>query len=250
MEKTIKDLSKDPLFLVALELNDVDLANFCKTNKKFNEQICKKDTIWNYKLSRLDKKYSEDIEKLRNEVETPRELYQLVKSLIVAREIFKVNWSLTKLYNKEEISLSNEGIEKIPNLSLFKNLEELYLKYNKIEEIPEILPNSLKKLCLNHNKIEKIPDILPNSLELLYLDYNKIEKIPVTLPNSLQRLDLGNNKIEKIPETLPDSLKKLYLINNKIEEIPDNLPNSLQKLDLRYNEIKDIPEKYRYIVKV
>ena len=27
-------LTKDALFLVAVELNDIDLANFCKTNKK------------------------------------------------------------------------------------------------------------------------------------------------------------------------------------------------------------------------
>jgi hypothetical protein len=114
-------LTKDPLFLVALELNDVDLANFCKTNKKFNEQFCKKDDIWNYKLSRLDKKYSEDIQNLSQEVSVPikpRELYQLVKSLIDAKEIFKLDWSLTELYNKEEISPTIFGIFFIPNIVL------------------------------------------------------------------------------------------------------------------------------------
>jgi Leucine-rich repeat (LRR) protein len=244
MEKTIKDLSKDPLFLVALELNDVDLANFCKSNKKFNEQICKKDDIWNYKLSRLDKKYSEDIQELKKEVKTPRELYQLIKSLIVAKEIFKVNWSLNELYNKKIIWINKE-IKKIPNLSLFKNLRELDLSWNKIEKIPETLPNSLSELNLRHNKIEKIPETLPNSLQELYLGYNKIIKIPMTLPKSLQKLSLDDNQIKEIPKTLPNSLQELYLNSNQIEKIPETLPNSLQKLSLGNNQIKEIPEKYR-----
>ena len=48
----MEKLTKDPLFLVALELNDIDMANFCKSNKFFNDQICKKDDIWYYILER------------------------------------------------------------------------------------------------------------------------------------------------------------------------------------------------------
>jgi Leucine-rich repeat (LRR) protein len=224
-------LTKDPLFLVALELNDVDMANFCKSNKKFNEQICKKDTIWYHKLSQLDKKYSKDIQKLKKEVNTlrnTRELYQLVKSLILAKEAFKVDWSLSELYNRERISLRYKKIEKIPNLSQFKKLRALNLNNNKIKEIPETLPDSLRELYLANNDIKQIPDTLPNSLQYLYL---------------------SGNQIEEIPKTLPNSLRLLLLAVNQIKEIPDTLPN-LQIFDLRFNKIKEIPEKYKNFVEI
>jgi Leucine-rich repeat (LRR) protein len=245
-----KKLTKDIIFLIALELNDVDLANFCKTNKYFNEQICKKDDIWNYKLYKLKelKEYSEDIKTLSKEVNTSRELYQLVKSLIVAKEIFKINWSLTKLYNEKEIFLWNTRINKIPNLVLFKNLQKLEMRDNKIEKIPQTLPNSLKKLDLSDNQIKEIPEILPNSLEELWLNRNKIEKIPFL--NSLKELYLSDNQIKEIPENLPNSLKELYLSYNKIEKIPDILPKSLQKLYLNNNKIEKIPKKYKKIINI
>jgi Leucine-rich repeat (LRR) protein len=195
--------TKDILFLIAIEFDDIDLANFCKTNKYFNEKICKSDTIWNYKLSQLSKKYSEDIENLRNEVNNSRELYQLIKSLIVAKDVFKLDGNLTKLYNRGSINVSNKEITNIPNLSLFKNLKTLSLSDNKIEKIPETLPDSLEELWLYNNKIEKIPD---------------------KLPNSLKTLDLTANKIKKVPDTLPTSLKELWLINDEIM-IPEKYKN-------------------------
>jgi Leucine-rich repeat (LRR) protein len=219
-------LPKDLLFILALNLNDEDLSSLCRTSKRFNEQICKKDDIWNYKLYQL-KEYSEDIQKLKKEVNNPRELYQLVKSLILAKEAFILDLSLTELYNKNDIILINKGIKKIPNLSLFKNLKSLGLRGNKIKEIPETLPEDLETIQLYGNKVEKIPKKLPKSLKVLYL---------------------SNNKIKEIPDTLPEGLQKLYLNFNEIEKIP--FLNSLETLSLRGNPIKEIPEKYKKLIKI
>jgi Leucine-rich repeat (LRR) protein len=205
------NLTKDTLFLIFLKLNDSDLVSLCKTNKYFKEQLYKSN-VWKYKLEEL-KEYSKDIQELRKEVDVPRnprELYQLVQSLINVKKVFTTKWSLSELYNKELIIFSNGEINKIPNLSLFKKLKTLILFGNKIEKIPETLPDSLQGLNLSSNKIKKIPKTLPNSLQKLYLASNKIEKIPDTLPDSLEVLDLRNNKIENIPDTLPDSLTILY----------------------------------------
>jgi Leucine-rich repeat (LRR) protein len=250
----LKDLPKDPFFLIILKLNDVDLANFCKVNKYFRKKIYKSN-IWNYRLSQLNNEYSEDIQELKTEFNTSKELYQLVKSLILAKEIFKVDWNLTELYNKKIIYLTNKGIKKIPNLSLFKNLEQLELKNdeyehkddkNKIEKIPETLPNSLKVLSLGMNKIKEIPETLPDSLEVLDLDFNNIKEIPKKLPKSLEELYLMANKIKEIP--FLKSLKILDLDYNDIKELPDNLPDSLEQLSL-YGSIIEIPEKYKDIIK-
>jgi Leucine-rich repeat (LRR) protein len=200
----LKICQKILFFLIILKVNDLDLANFCKVNEYFREKIYKSN-IWNYRLSQLSKDDLEDIQELKTEFNTSRELYQLVRSLIVAKEIFKVDWSLTELYNKKIIYLTNKGIKKIPNLSLFKNLEQLELKNDEYE---------LK----DKNKIEKIPDTLPNSLKKLYLGMNKIKEIPETLPNSLEILDLDFNNIKEIPKKLPKSLEELYLMANKIKK--------------------------------
>jgi Leucine-rich repeat (LRR) protein len=232
-------LSKDILFLICIKLEDKDLTSFFKSNKYVYEQICKKDHIWNYKL----KEYSENFE-----IKSSKELYLLIKSLDKAKKTFRANLSLKQLYDLDLLKIWYGSIEKIPNLSLFKNLKKLSLCEHKIEEIPETLPDSLQLLSLEGNRINKIPDKLPKNLEWLWLDSNLIKEIPNNLPNSLDELDLSNNKIEKIPDTLPCSLRNLYLPDNQIKELPNTLPDSLRLLDLKRNKVEKIPKKYEKII--
>jgi len=46
----MEKLDRDTLFSIALELNLPDLLKFCRSSKRINDLVCKRDDIWNSKL--------------------------------------------------------------------------------------------------------------------------------------------------------------------------------------------------------
>ncbi len=110
-----------------------------------------------------------------------------------------------------------------------KNLKEIYLEYNNIDQLPESITNlsNLTNLRLNNNHLKKLPETMGRL-------------------NTLRNLDLSFNYIEFLPKSLCDmaSLRELKLFENNIKELPLNIANfeKLRVLDLRFNSLVNLPE--------
>ncbi|XP_007455115.1 PREDICTED: toll-like receptor 8 [Lipotes vexillifer] len=112
-----------------------------------------------------------------------------------------------------------------------KNLRELLLEDNQLQEIPVGLPKSLKELSLIQNRItvltKKNTSGLRN-LESLYLGWNcyfacnetfAVEDGTFENLTKLKVLSLSFNPLFHVPPKLPSSLTELYLSNTKIKNI-------------------------------
>ena len=88
----MENFNPDELFLIAIELDMPSLLEFCASNSRFNNLICNRDKIWEYKLEKefkneMSKEVKLNNEKLNNEIKnfsslnkSPRNLYYLLYS--------------------------------------------------------------------------------------------------------------------------------------------------------------------------
>jgi len=130
-------LSKDVLFMIALELDLPDLLNFCKSDEIIDKLVCQKNDIWYYKLKEFPNWKEFKIEKdLKGIYET---LYGLKVVQNFLKDIPKYNkYSLLELYNLRELYLSYNQLTEIPKeLGNLTDLQELDLSYNNLTEIPK-----------------------------------------------------------------------------------------------------------------
>lgn len=165
------------------------------------------------------------------------------------------------------LKLPNRLISRLGDIAAFKNLQEIDLSYNYIEDIDEICSlNYLAKLNFNTNKVRHLNKLQNSeclaSLRCLNFSKNEIEELPVfeghvsiinlqmahnhlTTMSGIENcsymytLDFSGNRITTI--TGLDNmthLRKLDLSNNLITEV-SNLENlkALQYLDLGNNKI-------------
>ena len=118
-----------------------------------------------------------------------------------------------------KLNLSDRNLTKLPDLSEYINLKELYCGYNNLTSLPE----------------------LPESLEYLYCSYNNLTSLS-KLPNSLRLLYCKNNNLTSLPE-LPKSLTTLICENNNLPY--DNLVEYKEwKKDPEAWEAKKLSKKY------
>ena len=117
------------------------------------------------------------------------------------------------------------------DLTLFKNLEELFLDRNFFRATPYTVGNlpSLKVLSLSHNWM---PGIEPHVVQL----------------QSLQKIDLSYNHMKAFNHYSVNlgNLKNLEVLNlshNKIKEVNDRIGRvaALKHLDLSYNRLVSAP---------
>ncbi|XP_030576575.1 asporin [Archocentrus centrarchus] len=121
--------------------------------------------------------------------------------------------------------LTNKGLVRDSFLNT-TYLESLNLEANRLKEVPQHLPPSLKTLNLEGNLISSIKKSDFRSLkklEHLGLAKNKIFKVTSgafrMLP-VLHQLDLCHNTLEQVPRQLPKGLHSLALAHNKIQSVP------------------------------
>ena len=192
----VTDLTRDTLFLLALELDVPDLLNLCKTYSKIDDLICQRKDIW---IAKLKPFYSSvqpediflDVKSFRAMIpnSSVSDIYSLIYSLNVIKQFLNQidhqdkKRSLVELYNLRELSLFNKGIQEIPKeLGNLTNLQMLSLSQNQMHEIPKELGNliNLQDLRLSSNQIQEIPKELGNltNLKHLYLYNTHIPKIP------------------------------------------------------------------------
>ncbi|XP_040007774.1 fibromodulin [Xiphias gladius] len=175
--------------------------------------------------------------------------------------------SFEMMANLSTLQLQENVIEDVGGVFKgLKSLTMLDMRKNKLRKIPVNLPESLQQLYLEFNNIENVPvgffTTYPK-LQFVRLAHNKLtdKGLPSSVFNisTLVELDLSFNKLEKIP-VVSRNLENLYLQANKIKEFSlssfcstidmTNFSN-LRMLRLDANEIsaRDIPAEAAYCLR-
>jgi Leucine-rich repeat (LRR) protein len=137
------------------------------------------------------------------------------------------------------LSIDGRGITKLPDLTRFKNLKELYCSNNQLSSSPTTLPQTLEILFCSGNKLTSLPD-LPKNLKELYLTGNELSSLP-TLPQTLEKLYCSDNKLTSLPNlTSLKNLVKLECCNNELSSLP-TLPQNLKSLFCFGNKLTYLP---------
>jgi hypothetical protein len=221
-------LTKDALFLIAIELDLPSLLNFCASNSRINKLVCQRDDIWLYKLKAEYPDY-----KILNLHKTPKEIYTLFYSLTKLKKTLHITNNIFDIYQMKNLILHNLNISDLPKeIGLLSNLQKLDLSHNKIVNLPkEIgLLSNLQILDLNHNKIVNLPKEIGDL-------------------SDLKELNLGSNNIVNLPKEIGNlfNLQRLLLPHNNIKNLPKEIINlrNIEHADLSYNKIKDknLPQK-------
>lgn len=118
-------LTKDEFFLLAIQMDLPELLNFCKSSKKINEKICKRDEIWYFKLN----KEFPEWRRLNVENKTIREIYHFLYQLNSGKNKAKIEGSVYDLY--EEIAIPKSFDETFEKTKFLKILEKL-LNINEV----------------------------------------------------------------------------------------------------------------------
>ena len=148
----MEQLTSDPLFALAIHLDLPDLLTFCSSSSKINNIICKRESIWRYKLQQ---NFSNDMTNFASLSKTPKELYILLWNLRDLKQELKLEQDLFAIYNLEGLDLSYENLTKLPaSLHVLKSLQKLFVFNNKLTKLPS-LPGSLQTLNVSNNKLSK-----------------------------------------------------------------------------------------------
>lgn len=129
-----------------------------------------------------------------------------------------------KIRNISELVIRNVNAQEIPT-NIFENITPTIIdfSYNKIKSVPEIVINNpeLKELYLRDNKISQLPEFPDNSkITHLVLDGNNLTKLPESITNlkHLKVLIIDDNFIRKLPEGLAQLPLEIIYIDKRIQD--------------------------------
>ena len=133
------------------------------------------------------------------------------------------------------------------------HVEEIYLKENFLEELPNQLHKSLPLLSnmyLHRNNMVRLPEDLGymQNLTVLDLSKNHLKGVPKSIKDlqALKTLDLSHNHLTELDENIfkITSIEYLVAVGNQIHILPNSVANltNLFGLYLSRNQIVTIPE--------
>jgi len=145
------------------------------------------------------------------------------------------------------IDCSNNKIDDIKGISIFKNLYEFKCNDNKVKDFSELkLMKSLVYLSIRNNNITKVPD-LPSSLLELDISRNRLKNIDIKHLYNLKILNASFNMLQRISnkdfireDNTIIEIHELYLSHNNIKNFDLSI-NSLEKLCIDNNNISSFP---------
>ncbi|CAF0897442.1 unnamed protein product [Brachionus calyciflorus] len=162
-------------------------------------------------------------------------------------------------HNLENLILSNNKLEKFPDLSSLTEMNYIDMSYNLISEIDTKIPKKVKALTISNNKIANISsNIFNENSNLIFLDLSNnlisdIEKNSFQNLINLRILRLSHNLLSSIPNlSSMISLAELDLSNqgstmrhiNEFALERDDLPiSTLNRLDLSNNQIESFDKR-------
>ena len=143
--------------------------------------------------------------------------------------------------NVVKIDCSSSNIAKLNGIAIFKNLQNLCCKDNKITSLDLSKNTKLAELDCTNNKLSKLT--LTGCKELVKLNCtgNSIKTLNVTSCKKLKELYVSNNKLTTLNSDGVTTLEIVYASNNALASI-GNLKNNknLRALTVNNNKLKTI----------
>ena len=206
------------------KLDKTNISNLNKNNEHYDKEL---DEQFNTNFDTLESRLEECVKEGKKILDL--KYLELKEFPNLPNDIIK---------NLEELYISNNDLEILPDLDYFKNLTILDIAENNIQKIGK-LPKKLIELCCFDNNLEEITSIKDcEVLRILYISNNKISDLQILESHSSLEILIANfNNIKDIPRNIPN-LKKIQIRNNKIKKIK-SYPNLIY-LDCRYNNIKEL----------
>ncbi|MEJ2415982.1 MAG: leucine-rich repeat domain-containing protein [Exilibacterium sp.] len=160
-------------------------------------------------------------------------------------------FSLPETMDLKHITLAQCHLAALPP-SLFQhpNMEQLTVTGNPVEALPNTvqLPK-LEKLCVSNNRLRTLPDNLSGLSNLTHLlaGGNQLTALPENLCElvKLTHLFLGGNLLTELPTNIYRlvNLKHLFVGENRLITLPDSINqlSRLQYLNASDNRIRHLP---------
>ena len=144
----------------------------------------------------------------------------------------KQSSELSKRAKPSVLDYSHSNLNSVPDeiIANETTLEELFLDYNRLDELPRWLfqCHSLRVLSLNDNRLRTLHSAISNLIYLERLDVSKncMESLPNTLDmcRRLSCLEASSNLFIALPDVVLKmfNLRELYLNSNCLHSLPDN----------------------------
>ena len=109
----MENFSADVLYSIAIYLDLPEILKLCATNKEINKKLCKRDSIWIYKLNQVSDQESVKNLKEQTKLDSFKGLYKLVYILNKVIDAFKLKETIYELYDLQELWLQNNQISEI-----------------------------------------------------------------------------------------------------------------------------------------
>lgn len=166
-------MNKDVLFLLALEMDDPSILNFCRSSKKFNEIVCNNNNFWRQKIEKerpgllnlisninvdykdiyRDLKFNNYVCSIKFSL-NPLEIYGVIQGILADYGFYTLDYCNGKIGDKIWVVFYNDP-EFEPYSNIDKNIV-LNITLHDIDMIYEDLINeghNLKNLEYYHNQI-------------------------------------------------------------------------------------------------
>ena len=140
-----------------------------------------------------------------------------------------------------KIDCNSSSISNLKGIAVFKNLEKLCCKNNKISSLDLSKNTKLIELDCTNNKLTKLALGGCKNLEKLDCTGNSIKTLNVTANKKLKQLYVSNNKLTSLVTDGVTSLEIVYASNNALKTM-GNLKNNknLRTLTLSNNKLTTI----------